>query len=75
LPLGYCARDDKVINTILKLSCSSTPWARFDTSADERETANFIDLFADEGQEVITGAESPSWIIARQALFERRAPQ
>jgi hypothetical protein len=32
--------------------------SRFDKPADEREKANLVVLFADEGQEIITGAES-----------------
>ena len=32
--------------------------SRFDKSAEDREWDNLIILFADEGQEIITGAES-----------------
>lgn len=46
------------INTILKLSYYFHSLSRFDKSAQEREKANLIVLFADEGQEIITGAES-----------------
>ncbi len=46
------------INTILKLSYYFHALSRFDKSAEERERDNLIILFADEGQEIITGAES-----------------
>ena len=46
------------INTILKLSYYFHALSRFDKPTDEREKANLIVLFADEGQEIITGAES-----------------
>jgi hypothetical protein len=46
------------INTILKLSYYFHALSRFDKSAEERSTDNLIILFADEGQEIITGAES-----------------
>ncbi|MGC1480582.1 MAG: type IV secretion system DNA-binding domain-containing protein, partial [Chthoniobacterales bacterium] len=46
------------INTILKLSFYFHALSRFDKSAEERENDNLIILFADEGQEIITGAES-----------------
>jgi len=46
------------INTILKLSYYFHALSRFDKSAEERERDNLIVLFADEGQEIITGAES-----------------
>ena len=46
------------INTILKLSYYFHALSRFDKPAEEREKANLIVLFADEGQEIITGAES-----------------
>ncbi len=46
------------INTILKLSYYFHALSRFDKPADEREKDNLIVLFADEGQEIITGAES-----------------
>jgi Type IV secretory system Conjugative DNA transfer len=46
------------INTILKLSYYFHALSRFDKPAGERESANLIVLFADEGQEIITGAES-----------------
>ena len=46
------------INTILKLSYYFHSLSRFDKSADEREKDNLLVLFADEGQEIITGAES-----------------
>ncbi len=46
------------INTILKLSYYFHALSRFDKSAEEREQDNLIILFADEGQEIITGAES-----------------
>jgi type IV secretory pathway TraG/TraD family ATPase VirD4 len=46
------------INTILKLSYYFHALSRFDKSAEDRELDNLIILFADEGQEIITGAES-----------------
>ncbi|MGA7214257.1 MAG: hypothetical protein WBX20_08630 [Terrimicrobiaceae bacterium] len=46
------------INTILKLSYYFHALSRFDKPAAEREQSNLIVLFADEGQEIITGAES-----------------
>jgi hypothetical protein len=46
------------INTILKLSYYFHALSRFDKSAEERAKDNLIILFADEGQEIITGAES-----------------
>jgi hypothetical protein len=46
------------INTILKLSYYFHALSRFDKPTEEREKANVIVLFADEGQEIITGAES-----------------
>ncbi len=46
------------INTILKLSFYFHALSRFDKSAEERAKDNLIILFADEGQEIITGAES-----------------
>jgi len=46
------------INTILKLSFYFHALSRFDKSTEERERDNLIILFADEGQEIITGAES-----------------
>jgi Type IV secretory pathway, VirD4 components len=46
------------INTILKLSYYFHALSRFDKPAEEREKDNLIILFADEGQEIITGAES-----------------
>jgi hypothetical protein len=46
------------INTILKLSYYFHALNRFDKPAEEREKDNLIILFADEGQEIITGAES-----------------
>jgi len=46
------------INTILKLSYYFHALSRFDKSAEQREKDNLIILFADEGQEIITGAES-----------------
>lgn len=46
------------INTILKLSFYFHALSRFDKSTAERERDNLIILFADEGQEIITGAES-----------------
>jgi hypothetical protein len=46
------------INTILKLSYYFHALSRFDKPVDEREKDNLIVLFADEGQEIITGAES-----------------
>lgn len=46
------------INTILKLSFYFHALSRFDKTVEERERDNLIILFADEGQEIITGAES-----------------
>ena len=46
------------INTILKLSYYFHALSRFDKKAEEREKDNLLILFADEGQEIITGAES-----------------
>lgn len=46
------------INTILKLSYYFHALSRFDKTAKEREKDNLLILFADEGQEIITGAES-----------------
>ena len=46
------------INTILKLSYYFHALSRFDKPAEEREKDNLLILFADEGQEIITGAES-----------------
>jgi type IV secretory pathway TraG/TraD family ATPase VirD4 len=46
------------INTILKLSYYFHALSRFDKPAPQREKDNLIVLFADEGQEIITGAES-----------------
>lgn len=46
------------INTILKLSYYFHALSRFDKTAEERGKDNLIILFADEGQEIITGAES-----------------
>ena len=46
------------INTILKLSYYFHALGRFDKPAKEREKDNLIVLFADEGQEVLTSAES-----------------
>jgi hypothetical protein len=46
------------INTILKLSYYFHALSRFDKPAEERENDNLLILFADEGQEIITGAES-----------------
>ncbi len=46
------------INTILKLSYYFHALSRFDKSAEKRAADNLIILFADEGQEIITGAES-----------------
>ncbi len=46
------------INTILKLSYYFHALSRFDKPAHVRERDNLIVLFADEGQEIITGAES-----------------
>ena len=43
------------INTILKLTYYFHALSRFDKPAGEREKANLIVLFADEGQEIITG--------------------
>jgi type IV secretory pathway TraG/TraD family ATPase VirD4 len=46
------------INTILKLSYYFHALSRFDRPAEHREQDNLIILFADEGQEIITSAES-----------------
>ena len=46
------------INTILKLSYYFHALSRFDKPTEERENDNLLVLFADEGQEVLTGAES-----------------
>ena len=46
------------INTILKLSYYFHALSRFDKLAHKREKDNLIVLFADEGQEIITGAKS-----------------
>lgn len=46
------------INTILKLAYYFHALSRFDKPAEEREKDNLLILFADEGQEIITGAES-----------------
>lgn len=46
------------INTMLKLSYYFHALSRFDKPTGEREKDNLIILFADEGQEIITGAES-----------------
>jgi hypothetical protein len=46
------------INTILKLSYYFHALSRFDRPAERREGDNLIILFADEGQEIITSAES-----------------
>jgi type IV secretory pathway TraG/TraD family ATPase VirD4 len=46
------------INTILKRSYYFHALSRFDKPAEQREKDNLIILFADEGQEIITGAES-----------------
>lgn len=46
------------INTMLKLSYYFHALSRFDKAAQQREKDNLIVLFADEGQEIITGAES-----------------
>jgi len=46
------------INTILKLSYYFHALSRFDKPAEERARHNLLILFADEGQEIITGAES-----------------
>lgn len=46
------------INTILKLSYYFHALSRFDKPAEDREKDNLLILFADEGQEIITGAES-----------------
>ena len=46
------------INTILKLSYYFHALSRFDQTAEERARDNLLILFADEGQEIITGAES-----------------
>jgi hypothetical protein len=46
------------INTILKLSYYFHVLSRFDKPVPQREKDNLIVLFADEGQEIIAGAES-----------------
>jgi len=46
------------VNTILKLSYYFHALNRFDKPAEERKDDNLIILFADEGQEIVTGAES-----------------
>jgi hypothetical protein len=46
------------INTILKLSYYFHALSRFDRPAQQRERDNLLILFADEGQEIITSAES-----------------
>ena len=46
------------INTILKLSYYFHALSRFDRPAKQREEDNLIILFADEGQEIVTSAES-----------------
>ena len=46
------------INTMLKLSYYFHALSRFDKPAQERAKDNLLVLFADEGQEIITGAES-----------------
>ena len=46
------------VNTIMKLSYYFHALCRFDKSEAERRRDNLLVLFADEGQEVITGAES-----------------
>ena len=46
------------INTILKLSYYFHALSRCDKPADEGEKANLIVLFANEGQEIITGADA-----------------
>jgi RecA/RadA recombinase len=46
------------INTMMKLSYYFHALCRFDKTEAERRKDNLLVLFADEGQEVITGAES-----------------
>jgi hypothetical protein len=46
------------INTILKLSYYFHAFSRFDKTEKERKDDNLLILFADEGQEILTGAES-----------------
>lgn len=46
------------INTLLKLSFYFHVLQRFDKSKDERDRLNPLILFADEGQEIISSAES-----------------
>ena len=46
------------VNTMMKLSYYFHALCRFDKSEAERRKDNLLVLFADEGQEVITGAES-----------------
>jgi type IV secretory pathway TraG/TraD family ATPase VirD4 len=46
------------INTVLKLSYYFHAFSRFDKSLEERKKDNLLILFADEGQEILTGAES-----------------
>jgi len=46
------------INTILKLSYYFHALSRFDKTTEDREKDNLLILFADEGQEIIAGAES-----------------
>ncbi len=48
------------INTILKLSYYFHALSRFDKSAEERIRDNLIILFADEGQEILTGCDQAS---------------
>jgi len=43
------------INTILELPYYFHALSRFDKPADKRDKDNLIILFADEGQEIITG--------------------
>ena len=46
------------INTILKLSYYFHALSRFDKPAEERDKSNLIVFSADEGQEILTAAES-----------------
>ena len=46
------------INTILKLSYYFHALSRFDNTQEERQKDNLLILFADEGQEILTGAET-----------------
>jgi hypothetical protein len=46
------------VNTIMKLSYYFHALCRFDKSEAERRKDNLLVLFADEGQEIVTGAES-----------------